>query len=296
MKKEPDSDKSDSENSESDDEDNNTEDYENTDDNPNTKLNCQMRILESLQYQAALAVTGAWMGTSSRKIYRELGWETLHHRRWFRRITQFYKIMNGLTPQYLLDPIPVPRKHLFGRYITNDLYEFTWRNLRFLYSFYPDSVITWNNLSPETRKIETLSGFKLKLLKTIQPNARSIFNIHDPDNVKHLFQLRVGLSALKSHKKNHSFIDTPSDVCHCGTGVESTDHYLLVCPLFTGQRDHLLSTVSPVLNFKIENFDSLDNAVKTQILLYGNEQLSFLDNKLVLNATIDFIRSTGRFS
>ena len=296
MKKEPDSDKSDSENSESDDEDNNTEDYENTDDNPNTKLNCQMQILESLQYQAALAVTGAWMGTSSRKIYRELGWETLHHRRWFRRITQFYKIMNGLTPQYLLDPIPVPRKHLFGRYITNDLYEFTWRNLRFLYSFYPDSVITWNNLSPETRKIETLSGFKLKLLKTIQPNARSIFNIHDPDNVKHLFQLRVGLSALKSHKKNHSFIDTPSDVCHCGTGVESTDHYLLVCPLFTGQRDHLLSTVSPVLNSKIENFDSLDNAVKTQILLYGNEQLSFLDNKLVLNATIDFIRSTGRFS
>ena len=25
-----------------------------------------------------------------------------------------------------------------ARYATNDLYEFGWRNLRFLYSFYPD--------------------------------------------------------------------------------------------------------------------------------------------------------------
>ena len=80
-----------------------------------------MRTLESLHYQATLAVIGTWMRTSFLKIYEELGWETLHHRRWFRRITQFYKIMNRLTPQYLLDPIPMPRRHLFGRYATNDL-------------------------------------------------------------------------------------------------------------------------------------------------------------------------------
>ena len=66
--------------------------------------------------------------------------------------------MNGLTPQYLLDPIPVPRRHLFGRHATNDLYEFTSRNLRFPYSLYPDSVLSWNNkLGPEVRQIDTLS-------------------------------------------------------------------------------------------------------------------------------------------
>ena len=107
---------------------------------PTLDLNFHMRALESVQYQAALAVTGAWKGTSTTKIYQELGWESLHHRRCFRRITQFYKIMNGLTPQYLLDPIPMPRRHLFGRRITNDLYQFSWKNKRFLHSFYPDSV------------------------------------------------------------------------------------------------------------------------------------------------------------
>ena len=293
-KKEPDDyfDESDSDNHESDDD--NTEDYDDTDDNPNSKLNYQMRTLESLQYQAALAVTGAWKGTSTQKIYEELGWETLHHRRWSRRITQFYKIMNGLTPQYLLDPIPMPRRHLFGRHATNDLYEFSWRNLRFLHSFYPDSVITWNNLGPETRNIETLSGFKKKLLETIKPKVHSFFNIHDPDNVKYLFQLRVGLSLLKSHKKNQNFKDTPNDDCHCGTGIESTEHFLLVCPLFTRQRENLFLTINPVLNVKIQNFVSLGNAAKTQILLYGNEHLNCLENKLILNATIEYIRCTER--
>ena len=105
--------------------------------NRKISLNFRMRTLESIQYQAALAVTGAWKGTSTIKIYMELGWESLHHRRYFRRITQFYKIMNGLTPKYLLDPIPMPRRHFFGRHITNDLYEFHHRNKRFLHSFLP---------------------------------------------------------------------------------------------------------------------------------------------------------------
>ena len=65
----------------------------------------------------------------------------------------------------------------------------------------PDSVLVWNSLGPEIRNIKTLSGFKNKLLKIIKPEAHSIFKIHDPDNLKYLFQLRVGLSQLKSHKK-----------------------------------------------------------------------------------------------
>ena len=112
-------------------------------------LNFRMRALESIQYQAALAITGAWKGTNTIKIYRELGWESLHDHRCFRRITQFYKIMNGLTPMYLVDPIPVPRRHFFGRHATNDLYRFHCRNKRFLHSFYPDLVNTWNELGPE---------------------------------------------------------------------------------------------------------------------------------------------------
>ena len=44
-------------------------------------LNYLMGTLESTQYQAALAVSGAWKGTSMDKLYKELGWETLDERR-----------------------------------------------------------------------------------------------------------------------------------------------------------------------------------------------------------------------
>ena len=34
-----------------------------------------MEKVERIQYQAALAVTGAWQGSSRSKLYDELGWE-----------------------------------------------------------------------------------------------------------------------------------------------------------------------------------------------------------------------------
>ena len=40
-------------------------------------LNSLMEKVERIQYQAALAITGGWQGTSRSKIYDELGWETL---------------------------------------------------------------------------------------------------------------------------------------------------------------------------------------------------------------------------
>ena len=40
--------------------------------------------LESIQYNAPLAITGACRGTSKIKLYKELGLEFLKSRRWFR--------------------------------------------------------------------------------------------------------------------------------------------------------------------------------------------------------------------
>ena len=56
------------------------------------RLSNWMDQIERVQYQAALAVTGTWKGTSMNKIYDELGWEPLTERRRFRRLVQFYKI------------------------------------------------------------------------------------------------------------------------------------------------------------------------------------------------------------
>ena len=71
-----------------------------------------MNLIEQVQYKAALIVTGCWQGTSRGKLYDELGWELLSDRRWFRRLTLFYKISNGYTPSYLSDHIPNRKEHI----------------------------------------------------------------------------------------------------------------------------------------------------------------------------------------
>ena len=69
-----------------------------------------MEKLEPVQHSAARAVTGTWKGTSREKMYIELGWESLSSRRWSRRLTLLYRIVNNLTPLYTKDPIPLPHQ------------------------------------------------------------------------------------------------------------------------------------------------------------------------------------------
>ena len=59
--------------------------------------------LESVQYKAALAITGAIQSTSRNKTYEELGIESLKGRRWYRRLSCMFKIMKEETPNYLIN-------------------------------------------------------------------------------------------------------------------------------------------------------------------------------------------------
>ena len=131
-----------------------------------------MVSLERIQYQAALGVTGAWKGTNRDKIYKQLGWESLHDRRGFRRLTHFYKIMNNLTPAYLMEPVPDPQTHLFGPRSTNVLPPIPCRTDRFMNSFYPDAVLKWNSIGVEFRSITKLSDFKIAVLDLIRPKKK----------------------------------------------------------------------------------------------------------------------------
>ena len=47
--------------------------------------------LETVQYNAALVITGSIQGTLMVKLYKELGIESLKSRRWFRRYVVFIK-------------------------------------------------------------------------------------------------------------------------------------------------------------------------------------------------------------
>ena len=66
--------------------------------------------LESIQYNACLAITGAIRGTSKEKLYQELDLESLQLRRWYRKLGMFYKIYKNKSPQYLFKLIPEMKK------------------------------------------------------------------------------------------------------------------------------------------------------------------------------------------
>ena len=53
--------------------------------------------LESVQYKAALAITGAIKGSFREKLYQELGLESFKSRGWYRRLCCMYKIMKKST-------------------------------------------------------------------------------------------------------------------------------------------------------------------------------------------------------
>ena len=256
-------------------------------------LNYLMNSIERIQYQAALAITGAWKGTNLNKIYEELGWESLTDRRWSRRLIHFYKIQNNYTPPYLKSPIPPPRTHLYGIRSGNVLREITYKTNRYKKCFYPHCIKSWNEIGPEFREAVSLSVFKTNILKLIRPPGKEIFHVHDPQGIKRLFQIRVGLSRLKSHKKRFNFRDTPTDTCTCSSNSETSQHYLLHCVNFSNERETLMRSITPILNTK--GLSSLNDCAKVKLLLYGDDSLSRDVNSIILKATLQFFHDSERF-
>ena len=109
--------------------------------------------------------------------------------------------------------------------------------------FFPDAIILWNNF---IRTISKLWNYFNIISSLIRPQP-AIFSIHNPKFTRIIFQLRVGLSPLKHHKRTHNFLDTPSDTCSCLSGVEDTHHFFLVCSIFSTQRQFLDDKVEEIL-------------------------------------------------
>ena len=62
--------------------------------------------MELLQYNAALAITGALRRTCREKLYQELGLESLHKNRWCINLCYFFKIFKVQSPECLFRIIP----------------------------------------------------------------------------------------------------------------------------------------------------------------------------------------------
>ena len=182
---------------------------------------------ESIQYNACLAITGAIRGTSTEKIYQELGLESLKSRRWFRKLCHFYKIFLK-SPSYLFNLIPYFNR-VHNTRLSYNIPTIKVKHDYFKNSFFPSAISEWNKFDLNIRNSGSLNAFKKKLLNFIRPCSNSIFDIHNPLGIKLLTRLRLGLSPLHEHKFRHCFQDTLNPLCECAKDVESTMHFFLHC-------------------------------------------------------------------
>ena len=158
--------------------------------------------LESVQYKAALAITGAIQGTSRHKIYEELGVESFKAR-WYMLLSCMFKIMTEEAPNYLMNLIP--KRYVTIRTRNSHISIFRCRTDCFKYSFFPSTLRDWLNLDDNIRNSGSISVFKNRLLMFIRPVRNSVFNIFDPKGLKLLTWLRLGFSHLNEHRFRHNF-------------------------------------------------------------------------------------------
>ena len=236
-----------------------------------------MHMIESIQYQAGLIVTGCWKGTSRYKLFKELGWETLADRRNRHRLSLYYKIKTDNAPDYL------------NSYVLNSTPEGTDRYKR---SFFPYCYNEWNSLDQSLRTTENLNKFKQGFLKAIRPEKRCSLKFFDKYGLSLLTRLRVEFSDLREHRFNHKF-NCSDPVCKCGREEETTTHYLLRCPLYSTIRTTLMSNISNAINPEILNIphDHLN-----QVLLYGSNAYNEISNRIIIESTIRFIKDSSRFN
>ena len=121
--------------------------------------------LESLQYKASLAITGAIKGFSAERLYQELGLESLQNTQRFRKLSVFYNIVKEQSPKYLYDSIPSNNFSHETRNSRNLLFpQFKIRNNFFLKSYFSSVVVQWNKLDSDIRNSPSYSSFYLKRL------------------------------------------------------------------------------------------------------------------------------------
>lgn len=103
--------------------------------------------METVQYNTALAITGAIRGSSMEKLQQELGLDSLQERRWYRKLCLLYKILKKKSPNHLFKLVPVPK----ARHRTTNCHKIPTFNAKddfFKNSFFPSTINKWIKLNP----------------------------------------------------------------------------------------------------------------------------------------------------
>ena len=138
----------------------------------------------------------------------------------------------------------------------------------------------------------SLEVFNSKLLAFIRPVQRSIYNVFNPQGLKFLSRLRLGLSHLNEHRFGHNFKDCINSLCSCSLKAENTPHFFLHCQDYSTFCMDLMNKVNQI----DENCSCLSDDTKVSLLLYGDSRFDDNKNNFFLSAPITYILETEGFS
>ena len=132
-------------------------------------LNFESKI-EKVQYKACIAITGAIQGTSRERLCDK--------RRWYNKPIFFYKIVNGILPDYLHSCIEFfsQNNYLLRSVSSGKLKCVPSRTKSFSKTFFPYCIEEWNKLNREIRNVKSI--YRLKKSIITEKLENSLYNVH----------------------------------------------------------------------------------------------------------------------
>ncbi len=245
--------------------------------------------LDKIQHEAARIVTGATKLVSINELYQDIGWESLETRRRKHKLCLFYKMVNGLTPDYLSSLVP-PNVGSTNRYSLrndNNIHPPYARTMLYSNSFLPSVIREWNQLSLPIREAPTIATFKSRINENIVIIPKHYYYGIRKAQVLHT-RLRTNCSSLNHDLYQKNIVDSP--MCRCGS-VENRQHFFLNCPFYHNIRQDLFQTITqiPDVNIQLLLNGSLD------LLLFGSSSLSYEINTDIFQAVHIYILRSKRF-
>ena len=265
---------------------------------PSLDLN-QIAKLEKIQYFAARIATSTSKCSSTEKLYKDLGWESVTNRIKFLSITLFHKVHTNATR-------PLSRECLPPKSLNHDLTRSGKIYREFPYprhvlektldkSFFSIAAKQWDTLPTDLKQTWDIPEFKEGLALILKPKKCKLYNLGSKYANSIHTQLRIGRSQLNEHLFAIGRSSTQGCLCNCPT--ESVEHILLDCFMYNSERDALFTYIKNTRNILSADFETYNRKSLVSVLLYGEHPFDyhrFPYNKLLFRAVQNFLVKTRR--
>jgi hypothetical protein len=166
----------------------------------------------------------------------------LSTRRYHRRLTTYYTLLNGPTPKHIVEYMPEPVSATTHYNLRNrDDQRIPQRILHTsLNSFFPKTTRDWNSLPVQTRASNSKCSFKRAISNKKHTNP--YINTHHGRCGAWISRIRMGLSGLNAHRFTYNLIDSP--ICpNCPNENETIIHFMWHCKAYESEHKHMIDRI-----------------------------------------------------